>query len=64
MVRWLDGEHLLFAQLLYVTGMRLTEGLQLRVKDVNFQHATIVVRKGGKDRVLMLPASLVEALRD
>ena len=50
--------------MLYVTGMRLTEGLQLRVKDVNFQHATIVVRKGGKDRVLMLPASLVEALRD
>ena len=64
--RGLDGEHLLFAQLLYGTGMRLTEGLQLRVKDVDFPHGAIIVRsgKGGKDRVLMLPASLVPALRD
>jgi len=42
--RGLDGEHLLFAQLLYGTGMRLTEGLQLRVKDVDFQHGAIIVR--------------------
>ena len=64
--RGLDGEHLLFAQLLYGTGMRLTEGLQLRVKDVDFPHGAIIVRsgKGGKDRVLMLPVSLVPALRD
>lgn len=64
-LRGLDGEHLLFAQLLYGTGLRLTEGLQLRVKDVDFQHGAIIVRagKGGKDRVLMLPATLVPALR-
>ena len=61
----LDGEHRLFAQLLYGTGMRLSEGLQLRVKDVDFEHRTLVVRagKGGKDRMLMLPQSLVAALR-
>ncbi len=66
----LDGEQMLFAELLYGTGLRLTEGLQLRVKDcvkdIDFQSSAIIVRagKGGKDRVLMLPTSLVPALRD
>jgi integron integrase len=56
----------LFLQLLYGTGMRLNEGLRLRVKDLDFGHATLVVRagKGGKDRLLMLPGSLVPALRE
>ena len=64
--RGLVGEHRLFAQLLYGTGMRITEGLQLRVKDVDFAHRTLIVRagKGGKDRLLMLPQSLVPALRE
>lgn len=55
----------LFAQLLYGTGMRLTEALRLRVKDIDFERRAIVVRhgKGGKDRVVMLPASLEAALR-
>ncbi|MBP9118285.1 MAG: integron integrase [Methyloversatilis sp.] len=52
------------AQLLYGTGMRLMEGLRLRVKDVDFARSEIVVRegKGGKDRRVMLPASLVPVL--
>nr|QZL14094.1 integron integrase [uncultured bacterium] len=60
-----DNEHRLFAQLLYGTGLRLTEGLQLRVKDVDFAHNAIVVRegKGGKDRIVMLPQALVAGLR-
>jgi len=63
--RHMDQAHRLFAQLLYGTGMRLSEGLQLRVKDVDFGHRAIIVRagKGGKDRLLMLPQSLVPALR-
>ena len=62
----LDGEHRVLSQLLYGTGMRISEGLQLRVKDVDFEHQTLVVRegKGGKDRAVMLPQSLVLALRD
>jgi len=61
----LGGVHRLFAQLLYGTGMRLNEGLQLRVKDLDFTHGAVVVRegKGGKDRVVMLPQSLVPALK-
>lgn len=61
----MDGEHRLFAQLLYGTGLRITEGLQLRVKDVDFTRRAIIVRegKGGKDRVVMLPQSLTGGLR-
>jgi site-specific recombinase XerD len=57
--------HQLFAQLLYGTGMRLTEALQLRTKDVDFERRAIIVRqgKGGKDRVVMLPAALEGPLR-
>ena len=43
---FLEGEHRLFAQLLYGTGMRISEGLQLRVKDLDFDHGTIIVRGG------------------
>lgn len=51
--------------LLFGTGMRLMEGLRLRVKDVDFDHRAIIVRegKGGKDRVVMLPDALAEPLR-
>ncbi|MBW8366768.1 MAG: integron integrase [Arenimonas sp.] len=56
----------MLAALLYGTGMRLMEGLRLRVKDVDFARREIVVRdgKGGKDRRTMLPDTLVPGLRD
>jgi integron integrase len=61
----MDGVHRLVAQLLYGTGMRVMEALRLRVKDVDFEHGAIVVReaKGGKDRVVMLPATLREPMQ-
>jgi integron integrase len=62
---FMDGEAGLLARLLYGTGMRLMEGLALRTKDIDFDRHAIVVRegKGAKDRVVMLPRSLDEALR-
>jgi integron integrase len=59
------GTHRVLAQLLYGTGMRIAEALQLRVKDVEFDRRVIVMRsgKGGKDRLVMLPAMLVDGLR-
>ena len=62
----LDGDRLLVASLLYGSGLRLMECLRLRVLDVEFARAEIVVRdgKGGKDRVTMLPRSVAPALRD
>lgn len=55
----------LIGRLLYGTGMRLLECLRLRIKDVDFQRGEIIVRsgKGDKDRVTMLPASLVPELK-
>ena len=54
----IEPQHRLLAQLLYGTGMRITEAISLRVKDVDFEHQALVVRegKGAKDRVVMLPA--------
>ncbi len=55
----------LVASLLYGTGLRLIEGLRLRIKDVEFVRREIVVRdgKGGKDRVTVLPENLVLPLQ-
>ena len=62
----LDGSMRLIGELLYGCGLRLLEGLRLRVKDVDFARRQIVVRggKGDKDRVTMLPVSLAERLRE
>jgi len=61
----MDGTMALIAQLLFGTGMRLMEGLQLRVKDLDFERLEVIVRhgKGGKDRVTMLPQGLVAPLQ-
>src|SRR5882672_1422016 len=59
-LKHLEGTQGLIGRLLYGTGMRLLEGLRLRVKDVDFARNQIVVRsgKGDKDRVTMLPEAL------
>jgi integron integrase len=55
----------LVARLLYGTGMRKMECLRLRIKDVSFERGLIVIRegKGQKDRITMLPQSVLPALR-
>jgi integrase len=60
----MQGEPALVARVLYGCGLRLTEALKLRVKDVDFERHVLIVRsgKGGKDRVVMLPRSLVTDL--
>ncbi len=62
----LNGTMALVAALLYGTGMRLLEGLRLRVKDVEFERRELLVRdgKGRKDRVTVLPENLMLPLRD
>src|SRR5688572_273809 len=63
-LRRMNGVARLISTLLYGTGMRLMEALRLRVKDLEFARAEIVVRdgKGHKDRVTMLPVSIAEEL--
>jgi integron integrase len=62
----IEGTHGLLARLLYGTGMRLMEGVRLRVKDVELERREVVVRqgKGGRDRVTVLPQALVAPLKD
>ena len=65
LLQQMSGIQGLVATLLYGTGVRLMEGLRLRVKDIEFERREIVVRdgKGGKDRVTVLPENLVIPLR-
>jgi integron integrase len=60
----LNGTNWLIASLLYGTGMRIMECLRLRVQDVDMKRKEILIRdgKGFKDRVTMLPVSLVQPL--
>ena len=51
----------LIARLLYGSGLRVSEPLNLRIKDVDIRHSRLCIRgaKGGKDRMVALPDSLV-----
>lgn len=59
------GTRWLLASLMYGSGLRVIECLRLRVKDVDLSYRQILVRdgKGEKDRVTVLPGSLIEPLR-
>jgi integron integrase len=62
----LRGVHALIGRLLYGTGMRVMEGMRLRVKDVDFVRREILIRdgKGLKDRVTVLPRAIVSQLQE
>lgn len=65
LLRHLRGVPWLMCSLMYGSGLRLLECCRLRVKDVDFLCGEILVRdgKGRKDRLTVLPARLVPALR-
>lgn len=62
----LDGTFRLIGLLLYGSGLRLTECIELRVKDVDLERRQIIVRrgKGGKDRAVPLPEAARALLPD
>jgi len=62
----MKGQHKFLASLLYGTGMRLLEGLRLRIQDIDFSYRRIHVHqaKGKKDRYVPLPGALEKGLRD
>jgi integron integrase len=61
----LAGHYWLIASLLYGSGLRLAECLRLRVKDLDLNRKELIVRdgKGGKDRVTVIPVTLIDDLR-
>ncbi len=62
----MSGTLQLMGKLLYGSGLRLMECVQLRVKDLDFANRQIIVRdgKGDRDRVTILPESIVAPLQE
>ena len=62
----LRGATWLMASLMYGAGLRVLECCRLRIKDIDFQRREITVRdgKGQKDRMTVLPARLIKALKE
>lgn len=65
-IQCMSGTPQLMAKLLYGSGLRVSECVRLRVKDIDFAQRQIVVRdaKGMQDRVTVLPDSLVKPLQE
>jgi len=64
-IRQLESPYDLVAQLLYGCGLRLSECLELRVQDLNFEMMVLTVSdgKGRKARTAPLPQALLSALQ-
>ena len=64
-LQYLEGTHQLLAKLLYGAGLRVKEGLRLRVKDIDFAQSQLIIRdaKGNRDRITVLPQSIAPQLK-
>jgi integron integrase len=62
----LEGVTKIIVSLLYGSGLRLSEALTLRIKDIDFEYQQLIVHdgKGEKDRTTLLPKSLVPILKE
>ena len=62
----LDGVYGLMAQIIYGGGLRIKECVRLRIKDIEFEKNTLMIRgaKGDKDRQTLLPETVQPALRE
>jgi len=62
----IEGTYQLMARLLYGSGLRVSECVRLRVKDVDFDQRHLAVRdgKGARDRITLLPESVILLLKD
>jgi integron integrase len=62
----MSGTHQLMAKILYGSGLRVSECVRLRVKDLDFEQHCLTIRdgKGEKDRITMLPDSLFAPLKE
>lgn len=65
-VEQLEGIHRLIVEMMYGSGLRVSEALGLRVQDIDFEKNSVTVRngKGRKDRVTLLSSRLIPKLED
>jgi len=63
-IEQVSGQYRIMAQLMYGGGLRLLECLRLRIKDIDFENRTLTLRdtKSNRDRVTVLPESVIPAL--
>jgi len=66
LLKKLDGLALLICELLYGSGLRISECLRFRVQDIDFDMEQIWVHsgKGQKDRVALLPQTCIPKLKE
>ncbi|MEO0576560.1 MAG: integron integrase [Pseudomonadota bacterium] len=64
-IRQLRGTHAMVGRLMYGSGLRVSEAVSLRIKDLDFRHQQLIVRdgKGSNERMTLLPATLYEDLQ-
>ena len=62
----MKGIQRLMVEIIYGGGLRLSECLSLRIRDIDFQRQCITVRsgKGNKDRQTLLPLSIIPSLKN
>lgn len=62
----ISGLHSLICNLLYGSGLRLAECLDIRIQDIDFSQKMVIIRggKGDKDRVTLLPEKLIPLLHN
>ena len=65
-IEQLSGVHRLIVELMYGSGLRVSECLRLRIQDVQLDNCSLLVRdgKGGKDRVTILSKQLAGKIKD
>ena len=61
----LSGVHRLIVEIMYGSGLRVSEALNLRVQDINFEQRILTVRngKGKKDRTTLLSVNLEQKIK-
>ncbi len=61
-----EGSKRMMLELIYGTGLRVSEFIRLRVKDIDFDNDLVIIvdGKGGKDRAVVLPQKLKKQLRE
>ncbi len=66
LLKYTRSDYILLTQLIYGSGLRLTEAARLRVSDIDFDNGLIFIRsgKGDKDRSTMLAESVIKPLRE
>lgn len=62
----LNGVYRLMAKLIYGAGLRISECLSLRIKDLDFERNMLIIRsgKGDKDRMALIPQSLIPEIKE